>query len=148
MPRVFISYSHDSEGHKARVASLAQRLRANDLTVVLDSDMLPGGPREGWPQWSERQVTEADFVLVACTPTYSQRCEGDQPQGEGLGAICEARAIRQFLYDQAALSEYAVGLKLANVLAAHDPTNAQWQDDLTLAQSVVNRLKTALGNSH
>lgn len=105
MPRVFISYSHDTEEHKARVASLAQRLRDDGLTVVLDGDMLPGGPAEGWPLWSERQVTETDFVLVACTLIYSQRYEGNQPPGEGLGAVCEARAIRQFLYDHAGINE-------------------------------------------
>jgi hypothetical protein len=105
LPRVFISYSHDSEEHKARVASLAQRLRAAGLNVVLDSDKLPGGPTEGWPLWSERQVKEADFVLVACTLVYSERYEGNQPPGVGLGAIWEAGAIRQFLYDHPAGNE-------------------------------------------
>lgn len=51
--RVFISYSHDNEEHKARVYDLAKRLRADGLTVIIDHDMLPGGPPEGWSVWSE-----------------------------------------------------------------------------------------------
>lgn len=105
MPRVFISYSHDSEEQKARVAALAGRLRADGITIVIDSDQLPGGPDEGWPQWSERQVKEADLVLVACTHIYSQRYDGNQPPGNGLGVVCEAGAIRQYLYDQGNINQ-------------------------------------------
>ena len=119
MPRVFISYSHDSEDHKARVAALAERLRAEGISIVLDSDKLPGGPDEGWPQWSERQVKEADIVLVACTLTYSQRYDGNQPPGKGLGVVCEAGAIRQYLYDHARINQ-----KIRVVL--FDPTDEQY----------------------
>jgi hypothetical protein len=105
MSRVFISYSHDSDEHKARVHALADRLRSNGVTVLLDRDMLPGGPGEGWPQWSERQVKEADQVLVVCTAIYSERYEGNQPPGGGLGAACEASAIRQLIYNQAGFNE-------------------------------------------
>ena len=105
MPRVFISYSHDSEEHQARVAALALRLRADGITLVIDSDKLPGGPDEGWPQWSERQVKEADLVLVVCTLVYSERYDGNQPPGKGLGVVCEAGAIRQYLYDRARINE-------------------------------------------
>ena len=105
MPRVFISYSHDSDEHKNRVAALARRLRSDRITIVLDTDKLPGGPDEGWPTWSERQVEEADMVLVACTHAYSLRYEGKQPPGEGLGVVCEAEVIRQYLYDHAGVNE-------------------------------------------
>ena len=91
MPRVFISYSHDSDKHKVRIAALAQRLRLDGITIVLDTDM-PGGPDEGWPRWSVRQVEEADLVLVACTDVYSQRYEANQLPGEGLGVASEAGA--------------------------------------------------------
>lgn len=105
MKRVFISYSHDSDEHRARVHAFAARLRRKpDISVVLDSDTGPGGPAEGWPQWSERRVIEADVVLAACTSRYRERYEGNQPIGEGYGAVCEARAIRQFLYDCAGVN--------------------------------------------
>lgn len=105
MARVFISYSHDSLEHKARVNALAQRLRTDGITTIIDSDLLPGGPADGWPRWSERQVKEADLVLVVCTAIYYQRFQGDQLSGGGLGAVVEAGAIRQFLYDQASFNE-------------------------------------------
>jgi TIR domain len=89
--RVFISYSHDSDEHKARVHALANRLRRDGVTVVLDRDMLPGGPSEGWPEWSERQVKEVELVLVACTETYRQRYEGNQAPGSGTW-LCRTTA--------------------------------------------------------
>ena len=45
MQRVFISYSHDSEDHKDRVHALADRLRADGVTVIIDRDKMPGGRR-------------------------------------------------------------------------------------------------------
>jgi len=45
MPKVFISYSHDSEEHAARVGELALRLRDEGIDVVLDQDI--GNPDGG-----------------------------------------------------------------------------------------------------
>jgi hypothetical protein len=47
--RVLISYSHDSEEHRAAVLDLAQRLRGAGLDAVLDRHV--AAPREGWPRW-------------------------------------------------------------------------------------------------
>jgi hypothetical protein len=105
LKRVFISYSHDNDEHSERVEALADRLKQDQVPVVIDRDKLPGGPSEGWPAWSERQVVDADIVLVVCTALYSERYEGNQPPGVGLGAACEAAAIRQFIYDQAGFNE-------------------------------------------
>jgi hypothetical protein len=100
MGGVFISYSHDSAEHKQRVRALADKLRAEGLPSIIDQDMLPAGPPEGWAMWSEAQVRSADHrVLVACTATYCQRYESDQERDTGLGAVCEARAIRQLIYN-------------------------------------------------
>jgi len=35
-PRVFISYSHDSDTHRERVLALSQRLRADGVETFLD----------------------------------------------------------------------------------------------------------------
>jgi hypothetical protein len=35
-PRVFISYSHDSEAHRERVLALSERLRADGIDADLD----------------------------------------------------------------------------------------------------------------
>jgi hypothetical protein len=101
MPRVFLSYSHDNEVHKLSVHGLAGRLAAEQrIEVVLDRDAGPGGPDEGWPGWSERQVREADRVLIACSKEYSLRYEGNDEDSErGRGTVAEARTIQQFLYE-------------------------------------------------
>lgn len=104
MPTVFISYSHDTDSHRDRVRELAERLRRDGVVVVIDRDKLPGGPNEGWPTWSEAQVKECDQVLVACTERYYRSYEGDMPTGQGLGAACEAGAIRQILYNLASIN--------------------------------------------
>ncbi|HSS20049.1 MAG TPA: TIR and AAA domain-containing protein [Pyrinomonadaceae bacterium] len=118
MKRVFISYSHDSVTHSERVRALVTRLRGDDVTVIIDHDKLPGGPAEGWPAWSERQVVDADQVLVVCTALYSSRYEGNQPPGTGLGASSEAAAIRQAIYDQA-------GFNLKFRVIVFDPVDTQ-----------------------
>lgn len=99
MPNIFISYSHDTDSHRDRVRELAERLRRDGVVVIIDRDKLPGGPDQGWPTWSEAQVKECDQVLVACTERYCRSYEGKMPEGQGLGAACEAGAIRQILYN-------------------------------------------------
>ncbi len=105
MKKVFISYSHDSDEHSKRVRELADRLSKDGIEVIIDAQMLPGGPPNGWPQWSEEQVENADQVLVVCTETYCRRYELEEEPGKGLGSVCEARAIRQYVYDQGGNNE-------------------------------------------
>ncbi len=105
MFRVFISYSHDNEEHGRRVFELAERLRSNEIAVVIDRDTGPGGPPQGWPAWSQAQVKDADRVLIACTKTYSRRYDLEEEPGKGLGSVTEARIIRQLLYDTGGFNE-------------------------------------------
>ena len=96
--RVFITYSHDSEDHKRRVHDLAQQLRDDGLDCQIDQFLL-GGPPEGWPRWMQRQVEDADFVLVVCTETYKRRFDGKEEPGKGKGADWEGILSLQQLYD-------------------------------------------------
>jgi hypothetical protein len=105
LARVFISYSHDSEAHKKRVYQVAERLRRDGVTISIDRDMLPGGPSGGWASWADDQVRSAEIVLVVCTAIYRQRFEGNQPSGAGLGAVCEAAAIRNFIFESSGFNE-------------------------------------------
>jgi predicted ATP-binding protein involved in virulence len=59
-PTVFISYSHGSAEHLARVRALADRLRADGIDCIDDQSCLPG---TDWQTWISQQIDNADFVL-------------------------------------------------------------------------------------
>ena len=47
-PKIFISYSHDSSRHQARVSALSNRLRADGFDCNIDQYEV--SPDEGWPR--------------------------------------------------------------------------------------------------
>jgi hypothetical protein len=96
--RVFISYTHDSDEHNARVLNLAQQLRDDGLVSVIDR-FINGHPVEGWPLWMERQIQRADFVLIVCSPSYHRRYKGEESVAHGLGGVWESILTRQALYE-------------------------------------------------
>lgn len=96
-PRVFISYSHDSQEHRDRVLELAQRLRRNGLDAWLDR--FEPAPAEGWPRWMLHQIEEAAFVLLIGTPTYKRRFEGKEQHGVGRGVSWEGWLATQLIYE-------------------------------------------------
>lgn len=70
-PKVFASYSHDSDEHKEWVLKLCTKLVENGVDVTLDEwdlnlgDLMHPFMREG--------ITDSDRVLVICTDRYVQR---------------------------------------------------------------------------
>lgn len=67
-PKVFISYSHDTEPYKDWILALATRLVANGVDVVLDQwDLTLGGDL---PRFMETGLTAAQRVLAVCTEPY------------------------------------------------------------------------------
>ena len=94
---VFISYSHDSDTHRAFVRNLANDLRRDGLDCRIDQ-YVNGSPPEGWQRWMENQIEHANFVLIVCTPLYLQRYRGDATEG-GRGVNFEGVVISQTLYD-------------------------------------------------
>ena len=67
-PRVFVSYSHDSQEHKDWVLGLSTRLLKNGVDILLDQwDVTLGGDL---PHFMETGLTAADRVLAICTPVY------------------------------------------------------------------------------
>ncbi len=75
-PKVFISYSHDSEEHKAWVADLARFLISNGIDVVIDAWNLRRG--EDIPKFMEDGLSSADRVLMICTERYVEKADGDR----------------------------------------------------------------------
>jgi hypothetical protein len=118
-PKVFISYSHDGPEHEEMVLDLADRLRDDGVDAEVDQ-YLPS-PLEGWPAWCERQIENADFVLMVCTETYHRRVQGGEAPGRGLGVVWEARIIRQLVYDSGAVSTKFIPVLFSDGSADHIP---------------------------
>lgn len=70
-PRVFISYSWESDAHKDWVRRFAERLTQNGVNVRLDQwHIVPG---QSLTQFMEVEVYASDFVLVVCTKAYCRK---------------------------------------------------------------------------
>jgi tetratricopeptide (TPR) repeat protein len=118
-PKVFISYSHDSEEHKERVRLLADRLRQDGVDATIDQYEI--SPPEGWPVWMERQVRESDFVLAICTETYLKRAERREEPDKGYGAMWESVLTYQQIYDAGSRNEKFIPVLLEAGERSHIP---------------------------
>ncbi len=144
MPRVFISYSHDSPAHCDRVLVLAQQLRRNGIDADLDqfhtTELLH------WPRWCEERMRpeNADFVLCVCTAEYARRVEGRTDADVGKGVFWEATLIYNELYDAKGnprclpvLLDGAVDADIPNTRAIRDTQAEQGALLKRIAQSVL-----------
>ncbi len=72
-PKVFISYSWDSEGHKKWVAQFATELRQSGVDAFIDDWYLrPGDPIT---EFMEKSISRSDFVLIVCTEKYKEKSD-------------------------------------------------------------------------
>ncbi|EOD64805.1 SEFIR domain-containing protein [Amycolatopsis vancoresmycina] len=95
-PKVFFSYSHDTEEHKELVRRFATFLHSRiGLEVVLDQ--WHDNHRIDWSLWATRNLKAADFVIVVASPLYRARADGEAPPDEGRGAQFETAIIRNKL---------------------------------------------------
>jgi len=79
IPKVFVSYSHDSQIHKKWVLDLATRLRNSGVDAVIDQwELRPG---DDLPHFMEQNLATCDYVLMVCTAKYVQKANG------GLGGV-------------------------------------------------------------
>jgi hypothetical protein len=76
-PRVFVSYSHDSDQFKNWVLKLADRLVRNGVDIILDQWDLKLG--SDLPSFMEHGLTGANRVLAICTQRYIEKANA----GEG-----------------------------------------------------------------
>jgi len=80
-----MSYSWDSEEHKAWVRELAAKLREHGVNVTLDRWTV--APGDQLPRFMETSVRENEFVLIVCTPNYKWRSDSRQGGVGYEGAI-------------------------------------------------------------
>ncbi|GJG87325.1 hypothetical protein tb265_25060 [Gemmatimonadetes bacterium T265] len=120
-PRVFVSYSHDSDAHRARVLTLADRLRTHDRIDARLDRYVEGTPAETWPIWMAHQIEDADFVLVVCTAAYERRALKRELPGKGLGAAWEGGIVTQLVYEHQGRTTKFVPVVFGDSDLAHIP---------------------------
>ncbi|MEU3956090.1 SEFIR domain-containing protein [Streptomyces achromogenes] len=97
VPRVFISYSHDSDEHRERVLGFIQALRRNGVDAWADF-FVESTPPTNWPVWMQRQVENAEYVLSVVTETYARRFNQNEIPGIGAGVRWEGTLITADIY--------------------------------------------------
>lgn len=84
-PKVFISYSHDSDDHKSWVKKLASDLRSRGVDASLDQwDLRPG---QDVAAFMQNGVSKSDRVLMICSERYVEKAE------KGSGGVGYERLI-------------------------------------------------------
>lgn len=105
MPRVFISYSHDSPEHKARALALTQHLRKTNKIDAWIDQFNEEQPPHSWPSWMFQQLDRADFVIMICTEKYKRRVHDQEEPGSGYGARWEGAVIAHSVYSAVSFAE-------------------------------------------
>ncbi len=131
--KVFISYSHDTDEHSARVLAFSGKLRSHGVDAELDRYHVR--PPQGWPQWCEEQLRPevSRFVLVICTAVYRQRVEGKTPADEGRGAYWEGALIYNYLYNQKGNTRF-IPILLPGATEEHIPVPLQQTTHYPIAE--------------
>lgn len=84
-PRVFVSYSHDSDAHKMWVRELCGRLVASGIDVTLDQwALVPGADVVAF---MNQGIAAADRVVMICSEAYVAKAEA------GVGGVGYERLI-------------------------------------------------------
>jgi len=79
IPKVFVSYSHDSQKHKKWVLDFATRLRYSGIDAILDQwELKPG---DDLPHFMETNLENSDYVLMVCTSRYVKKANS------GMGGV-------------------------------------------------------------
>lgn len=84
-PKVFISYSHDSEVHKDWVRTFATDLRNGGIDAILDQWRLK--PGQDIAAFMQHGIIDSDRVLLVCSEEYVRKAEG------GAGGVGYERLI-------------------------------------------------------
>jgi hypothetical protein len=97
-PKVFISYSHDSEEQMDQVLLLANRLRKEGIDCNIDQ--YEQSPAKGWHRWMMDEIEGADFVLMIFTTQYTRHFWSTEEDPMAMGVAWQGAIITQDLYAQ------------------------------------------------
>ncbi len=108
VPTAFISYAHDTEPHKVRVRTLADRLGHEGVDAMIDQ--YEPHPSEGWPKWMEKQMAR-NYLLIVLSPRFVEGFEQAETSMGGArykSVILSARLLRQGVnYSHTALAVFS-----------------------------------------
>ncbi|MGG5462887.1 toll/interleukin-1 receptor domain-containing protein [Clostridium sp. B9] len=96
VPKVFISYAHDTESFSDRILNFSNKLRENNIDANIDQ--YEESPPEGWARWMDNQIEDSDFVIIVCTKLYYDKFKMFKST-EGRGVNWEINIIYQHLYE-------------------------------------------------
>ncbi len=91
-PKVFVSYSHDGEEHKAWVLNLATRLANNGIDVVFDQWDL--GPGHDLTAYMNEAVSISHRVILVCRDKYVAKVDSGQGGAGYEGMIVHAELLK------------------------------------------------------
>jgi hypothetical protein len=141
-PQAFVSYSHDSEEHRAWVLRLSDRLVKNGVDVTLDRWGMRYGDDIG--RFMDQGVTAAPWFIAVCTPRYVEKANA----GEGgtgyektiltpslIKSTAEKRVIPLWRGNPDRLLPIFIGARLA----------ADFNDDAAFEDSYAALLRTLHG---
>ena len=96
-PKVFISYSHDSDEHKQWVLQLSTKLIENGVDVMLDQwDIRLGTDQTLFME----KLSAADRVLVICTDIYVKKADNREGGVGYEGRIITAQIAENLKTDK------------------------------------------------
>ncbi|GLZ40431.1 toll/interleukin-1 receptor domain-containing protein [Actinokineospora sp. NBRC 105648] len=95
-PKVFLSYAHDTDQHKAEVRALAVLLEG--AGIAADLDQWRTAARQDWSSWAIGAMTAADYVVVVASPDYKRAGDGLGPGQVNRGVQSEAAVLRDLLH--------------------------------------------------
>lgn len=96
IPKVFISYAHDTEQFADKILDFSNTLRSLNIDAIIDQ--YEESPEEGWPRWMDNQIETSDYILIACTQLYYDKVMNFKSR-EGKGVNWELSIIYQHLYE-------------------------------------------------
>lgn len=98
VPRVFISYTHDTHDHAMAVLKFSEFL-ATECGLDVHMDRWDLDVRRNWFRWAIDQITSADFVIVIASPNCKATADGHVDSETNRGMQSELSILMDRLHD-------------------------------------------------
>lgn len=122
-PKVFISYSQDSENFANLVLEFSNYLREQGIDCNIDQYY--ESPLEGWPRWMDNQIISSDYVLILGSKGYLDKEKFQVDSGTGRGVKWEINLIFQKLYNSDSLNNKYIPIVFDDSDFSYIPTPLQ-----------------------